>query len=382
MTEKVAIIGAGIFQKPLIEKAGSMGYETHVFAWEDGAAGREAADYFYPVSIVEKEQILALCRSFRPSAVVSIASDLAAVTVNEVACRLGLPSNSPECVKKTTNKYLMRRALQRAGIPVPAFVLADQANLTGGAAAWGLSYPLIVKPTDRSGSRGIALVHDDLELRRAVVTAAGYSFQKKAIVETVLEGSEYSCECITAHGEHHLLALTQKITTGSPDFIETGHRQPAVFTAAQTDEIAQTLFAAFDALEITCGASHAEFRIDSAGRIRIIEIGARMGGDCIGSHLVPLSTGYDFMGMVLDVAAGKKLNLRRQTGLRASAVNFIMNQADLEKMNRIIDAAPEAMVEIGPIEMNGRPVIDSSSRYGYYILAANDAGEMARILAL
>ncbi|MEA4888390.1 MAG: ATP-grasp domain-containing protein [Clostridiaceae bacterium] len=382
MIEKVAIIGAGIFQKPLIEKAKSMGYETHVFAWEDGAVGREAADYFYPVSIVEKEQILALCRSIRPAAVASIASDLAAITVNEVACRLGLPSNSPECVKKTTNKYLMRRALQKAGIPVPDFVLADQANLAGGAAAWGLSYPLIVKPTDRSGSRGIALVHDDPALRRAVETAAGYSFQKKAIVETVLEGPEYSCECLTEQGQHHLLALTQKITTGAPDFIETGHRQPAAFPEAQKSEIAQILFAAYDALDITCGASHAEFRVDHAGRIRIIEIGARMGGDCIGSHLVPLSTGYDFMGMVLDVAAGKRPNLQKQTGPRAAAINFIMNGADLAKMNRIVQAVPESVVEIGPIELNDRPVVDSSSRYGYYILAAGDTREMERILAL
>lgn len=65
------------------------------------------------------------------------------------------------------------------------------------------------------------------------------------------------------------------------------------------------MFRALDALEIRNGAGHSELRIDKAGNIRIIEIGSRMGGDCIGSDLVPLSTGQDFVAMAVDTAAGK-----------------------------------------------------------------------------
>ena len=72
------------------------------------------------------------------------------------------------------------------------------------------------------------------------------------------------------------------------------------------------IFAALDALQVKNGAGHSEFRIDEKGDIHIIEIGSRMGGDCIGSHLVPLSTGQDFVGMVVDIALGNAPKFARK----------------------------------------------------------------------
>jgi biotin carboxylase len=382
MAEAVVIIGAGVFQKPLIEKAHSMGFETHVFAWEDGAVCKDISDFFYPVSIVDIDRIELYCHKIKPVAIASIASDLAAITVNTLADRLGLPCNSAKCVRQTTNKYAMRCALKKAGIPVPEFVEVDRDSAASGAAALGLSYPLIVKPTDRSGSRGIALVHDDDTMREAVDAAVSYSFEKKAIIETYLEGDEYSCEAISSQGHHHILAFTKKETTGAPGFIETGHMEPAGFSPDREAHIARAIISALDALQITCGASHSEFRVDRSGNPRIIEIGARMGGDCIGSHLVYLSSGYDFLGMVLDVAAGKAPDLEKKGPSGVSAVKFIFDQADVERMNRILQASPKSVAEISPIHFHNQPIVDSASRFGYYVLTAPNAQEMERVLAL
>ena len=104
MAEKLVIIGAGDFQNPLILKAKEKGYETHVFAWKDGAVGEETADYFYPVSITEKEKILEICREIRPAGVTSIGSDLAVATVKCRAERLGLRGNGPEKTRLASNK--------------------------------------------------------------------------------------------------------------------------------------------------------------------------------------------------------------------------------------------------------------------------------------
>ena len=93
MKPPIIIIGANDFQNQLILRAKAMGYTTHVFAWQCGDAGERTADYFYPVSIVEKERILEICRAIRPVGVCSIASDLAAITVNFVAEGLGLVGN-------------------------------------------------------------------------------------------------------------------------------------------------------------------------------------------------------------------------------------------------------------------------------------------------
>ena len=117
--KKIVIIGANDYQNPLILKANENGYETHVFAWKDGSIGEKTADFFYPISIVEKEKILEECKKIKPDAVASIGSDLAMVTVNYLAKELNLPGNSLECTKISTNKYEMRKAFKEAGVDVP-----------------------------------------------------------------------------------------------------------------------------------------------------------------------------------------------------------------------------------------------------------------------
>ena len=220
---KLAIIGASYLQEPLIEKAKSMGIETHVFAWAAGDVGEKSADYFYPISIVEKEQILEKCKEIGINGICSIASDLAAITVNYVAHAMELVGNSPECALISTNKHLMREAFEKNGDPSPKSILVSSVRDLSGVQ---LQYPVIVKPIDRSGSRGITKLLSPNGLLEAIEEAKEQGFEKKALVEEFVTGQEYSVECISYHGEHHFLALTKKYTTGAPHFIETGHLEP------------------------------------------------------------------------------------------------------------------------------------------------------------
>lgn len=366
--KKIVIIGANDFQNPLILKAKEMGFETHVFAWQDGSIGERTADFFYPISIVERDRILKECEKIRPDAVASIGSDLAMLTVNEVAGKLKLPCNSMECTQISTNKYAMRRAFQAAGVPVPGFVSIDAK--TPVEKVKELKLPVIVKPTDRSGSRGITKLTDWKEFSEAQKLAVENSFEKRAIVEEYLTGEEYSCECISYEGAHYFLALTKKYTTGEPHFIETGHLEPSGLTQVQIEKVKDAVFQALTALKVENGASHTEFMIDEADKVKIIEVGARMGGDCIGSHLVPLSTGYDYVRMAIDVACGKKPDFRKLRQEGAACIRFVFHKQDLELLERLKSEKPENIhfiSEIKPV-CEGR-VTDSSTRFGYYILA-------------
>ena len=184
MKEKLVIIGANDFQNQLILKAKSLGYETHVFAWQDGSIGERTADYFYPISIVEKDEILKKCKEIKPDAVTSVASDLATLTVNYLAEKLGLAGNSLECTNISTNKYEMRKAFQKNGVSVPKFF--EISNVNELSKIKEMKAPVIVKPTDRSGSRSITKIEDlnDVEkLKKAINEAIEVSFEKKAIVE-------------------------------------------------------------------------------------------------------------------------------------------------------------------------------------------------------
>lgn len=362
--KKIVIIGANDFQNQLILKAKEMGFETHVFAWKDGSVGERTADYFYPISIVETEQILEKCREIKPDAVASIASDLANITVSKVASGLGLPCNSQECIRLSTNKYAMREAFTQARIATPRFYRVDRIE----PYLFGMKLPIIVKPTDRSGSRAITKITDFENLEQAIRDAVAQSFCKEAIVEEYIEGEEYSYETISYQGKHTNLAVTKKYTTGSPHFIETGHVQPCGLSENMLYKVHYVMRRALDALKITDGASHGEFKITPDGNVRIIEIGSRMGGDCIGSDLVFLSTGYDFMEMVIDVACGKEPKLVRKADPGRAEIKFLFTMEDVEELHAFEKENPEEIYRISEIDLsNLGKVTDSSTRLGYYI---------------
>lgn len=370
----VAIIGASYLQLPLILKAREMGYTTHVFAWAAGDVGEAAADFFYPISIVEKEEILARCREIGILGVCSIASDLAAVTVNYVADRMGLTGNSLHSTEISTNKFRMREAFARRGDPIPRYALAD-AETDFAALAARMPMPLIVKPTDRSGSRGITRVERPDQLEQAVRTALDQSFEKKAMVEEFAEGQEYSVEYISFRGEHHFLAMTLKYTTGAPHFIETGHLEPAPVDEATLARVRAVVEHALDTLEIRNGASHSEIRIDDAGRIRLIEIGGRMGGDLIGSDLVRCSTGVDFVRAVLQVALGGEPDLTPVCAPRRTEVRFILTEEDLQAYEALQESHPERILRAEAVESEKIGcAADSSGRAGCYLV---DLGPLA-----
>lgn len=367
---ELAIIGASYLQLPLIEKAKEMGYTTHVFAWAAGDVGEAAADRFYPISIVEKENILEVCRRIGICGVTSIASDLAAVTVNYVAAALGLPGNPPEVTARTTNKYLMRQAFAAGEDPSPRSVLVDDAT---DLADLDLAYPIIVKPTDRSGSRGVCKLEGPAGLKKAVAVALGESFEKRAVVEEFAEGQEYSAEGICWHGQYRQLAVTRKYTTGAPHFIETGHREPAPLPPQTVARVEAVLAHAVATLGVQNSATHAEFKIDGAGRIQLIEIGARMGGDCIGSHLVPLSTGYDYLRMVIEVACGLPPTFAKAGAPRAVESVFLLTPGDVAELERLRRETPQkilAVVDYHPEKLGH--TTDSSNRAGCYIRLADE----------
>ena len=365
--KKAAIIGANEFQNKLIMKARSLGYETHVFAWAADDIGEHTADYFYPISIMDKDAVLEKCRKIHPSAVCSIASDLATITVNYVAEQLNLPCNPTSIVEQCTNKYKMREAMLSHGVKTPKFIKASTDTKDYALLLSDFKFPVIVKPTDRSGSRGITKVQSLDDIPAAVTSAAKESFEHHAIIEEFIDGNEYSCECITQNGTHHFLAFTKKYTTGSPHFIETGHAEPSDIPEALQPAIQSEIFKALDALGIQNSASHTEFKVNENGDFGIIEIGARMGGDCIGSDLVKLSTGNDFVKMVLDVALGNKLIINDNKKPNFSLIKFIFNPEDLKCIEKAIELYPNALFYKSHISAFDHEVTDSSTRMGFAI---------------
>ncbi len=376
--KKLAIIGASYLQEPLIRKAQEMGYETHVFAWAAGDIGEKIADHFYPVSIIEKDEILEECKKIGIEGICTIASDLAAITVNYVAEKMGLPGNSWEATEKSTNKHKMRNAFEENGDPSPKSIMVESVK---DLADVDLSFPVIVKPLDRSGSRGITKVMRRDDLDAAIEAAKEQGFEKTALVEEFATGQEYSVEFISYHGEHHFLAMTKKYTTGAPHFIETGHMEPAPVDEDTLNRVKAVVRHALDSLGITDSASHSELKISDEGVIRIIEIGGRMGGDFIGSDLVRLSSGIDFVRAVVQVAVGETPDLTPVCEPKFAGVRFIFDDQDIKVFEQVKKEHPEYIVASEIHEITGE-VSDSSTRFGYFMMTADTKEGLERYLPL
>ena len=367
---KIAIIGANEFQNKLIIKAKEMGIETHVFAWEEGAVGKENSDFFYPISIIEKEKILEICKKIKIDGICSIASDLAMHTVNFVANELNLKGNSLECTELTTNKYKMRERLSKSNLPCPKYILVnniEKVNLED------LSFPLIVKPTDRSGSRGIYKVNNESELEPAIKSALEESFSKEILIEEYILGDEYSVESISEKGIHKVLQITKKYTTGAPNFIERGHTEPVEIDDELYKKIEQIILKSLDVLEVSNGASHSEIKI-LENDIKIVEIGARMGGDFIGSDLVKISTGIDYLELVINIALNREnviTNIAKKNTNKIAVVKFIFNVNDKDTVNRVDS---KNIIELY-VKEEFEKVKDSSTRNGYFLMEFENTKE-------
>lgn len=372
--KKLMILGTNEYQNPLILRAKELGYETHVFGCPRHEIGEKTADFYYPIDIVDYDALWEKCQIINPEGVVSICSEVTIHPQNYLLRKMGIPCNSLETETITTNKYLMRKVMKDAGLDSPHFVDIHRDMVIDEIKGLikDFSFPLIIKPCDLSSSRGVYKINSIDNLQEGIDYARSWSETGECILEEYISGIEYSGESIAFAGEYNLLAITQKSTTGAPHFVETGHEQPAKLTRELKSKVEHTLFRAFKALNIEYGAIHPEFKITPDGRILFMEIATRMGGDCIGTDLVPLSSGYDFIGMTINVACGKAPSFEKIHMPRPVRINYIMNQNDLEEFEMLKSSQPARIWRSSEIRKSfDGPVQKSADRAGYYISFIN-----------
>lgn len=363
--KKLAILGASRPHLQLYMKAREMGLETHCIAWAEGAYCKDFADFFHDISITDKEAVAELCAEYGIDGIVSNALEPAVPTMAYVHDKCGLNGISSLTAIRCTDKKLMRQCIKEyEACPQPEFSLLQDADLSS------LTYPVIIKPTDSSCSNGVTKVTGQDQLQAAIDRAVTASRNGEILIEECIEGQEVSVESISFNGKHYILTVTDKETTGAPYFVETAHHQPSSKPAHLLDELKEYVVRIHDALGIDNGASHAEFKITDDGKIYFIEIGARGGGDFISYELVRLSTGYDYVKGMIEVALGEFNEPQIQQG-RYSGVYFLSK--DTEDLREFIESnknsewAYDSHIEEGPL----KSLRKSQDRSGWIIYSSD-----------
>lgn len=305
MMKKLMILGASILQLPAIVRAREMGLRVIAVDMDPEAVGfREEGVIREIISTNDVEGVLAAARKHRIDGIMTLASDMPMRTVARVGRELCLPAISEEAAFRATDKNAMRQALREHGVPVPAFfgVSSQEAFLEAVRRLPGDA--VIVKPADSSGSRGVHLLRRDEDPLPAYRDSARFSRGGTVMVEEFMTGPEVSVEAITSNGSTEILAITDKQIVGGGNFTEIGHTQPSALSPDIQDEIARVTRQTVAAIGIDHTPSHTELKVTPTG-VKVVEIGARLGGDCITTHLVPLSTGVDMVGICVGIAVGE-----------------------------------------------------------------------------
>ena len=302
--KRLMIVGASVLQLPGILKAKEMGLYVGVADYNPNAIGIQYADEFFNASTMDEDAVLKAAEQFRPDGIMTLATDMPMRGVAKVSERLGLHSISYTTAVKATDKFEMIKAFKEHDVPSPWYYLVrsleDLKALEG-----QVRFPCIIKPTDNAGSHGVAKVDSFPELLSSYEYSHEYSRHGNVIVEEYLEGPEVSVEVMVVSGIVHVLQITDKLTTGAPFFVELGHSQPSSLSPEIQKQIRDVASAACLAVGIDLGPAHVEMKVTSRGPM-MIELGARMGGDNITTHLVPLSTGIDMVKATIQVALGEE----------------------------------------------------------------------------
>lgn len=379
------ILGASILQLPAIEKASEMGLEVIVVDMNPEAIGFSVPGVVKEViSTIDTLAILEAAKRHMINGIMTLASDMPMQSVAVVCHEMRLVGISEDTALKATNKAFMRDALKEAGVPVPLYfrVKGKEEFRAAIEKVRAAGYQCIVKPADNSGSRGVNLLKEDADLNAAYDYTVRYSRGGEIVVEEFMEGPEVSVETLAIDGDVHVIQITDKLTTGAPFFVEMGHCQPSQLNIEIKNRIAEVAIAANKAIGIQNGPSHTEIKVTEEGP-KIVELGARLGGDCITTHLVPLSTGIDMVECCIKIALGENPDIRPKWS-KGSAIRYLKTGRGIVKQ---IDGVEEAekypgVVQVSIVHGIGDQVGEihsSTDRAGFVISQADCVQDAVRI---
>jgi len=373
--KKIMIIGAGILQVPAIKKAKELGLYVFALDMNPSAPGFKLADESIQLSTIDVENAVQKASKIRPHAVMTLASDMPIRTVAAIGEKCGLNTISIETAFNATNKGKMRKHLKQKNVPIPRFFVVSSLEEYVEASN-NFENKFIVKPADNSGSRGIFLVEQKSDIIEAFQYAKKHSRSGEILLEEYMEGPEVSVEALTINGMTHVIAITDKLTTGAPHFVEMGHSIPSQLSVDIQQEIINVTVSAIEAIGIDIGPSHTEIIVTKDGP-KIVELGARLGGDNITTHLVPLATGIDMVECTIRLALGEDVVIPKKN-YKGAAIRYLKSSQGILKSIDYLEEAKNinGVKEIIIIKNIGERITDinnSNDRIGYVITQTESA---------
>ncbi|MCG8571092.1 MAG: alpha-hydroxy-acid oxidizing protein [Spirochaetes bacterium] len=299
------LIGAGIMQVPAIKIANEIGLTTVVTDYNEKAPGMSLADYPLVVSTRDCEGTVRVIKDFHQrqpiDGVLTVGTD-ASMTVAAVANALNLPGIKFENAEAASNKIKMRQRFKENAVPSPQFFkcwsLGDLER-----AVKEIGYPLVIKPSDNMGARGVMKIENPEMLEKAFLNAKNACPSGELIAEEYMKGAELSIDALVYENEIHITGVADRIIEREPYFIEMGHVMPSALDQNTLDDAIDVFKQGIRALGINMGAAKGDIKITAEGA-KIGEIAARLSGGFMSAYTFPYASGVNLIQNAIDIALG------------------------------------------------------------------------------
>lgn len=314
--KKIMVLGAGIYQVPLIQRAKDRGIFTIAVSPDGDYPGLKLADKIYYYDVRDEEKVLNAAREEKIDGITTDQTDVAVRTVAYVAEEMGLPGIGYETAKLFTDKNMMRERSREIGLPtIPSWKVSSLEDAL--LRFRELNAEAIIKPVDSQGSRGVYRIDSTETLLEKYNSSAMHSRTGDVIIEKYIDGTEFEVDSIAADYKVKTLMyadLEPYMVEGI--FASTTRLYPSVREKEIVDKLLDINKRTIEGFGLKQGLTHSEYMRDKDGEIYLIEAAARGGGTFISSHIAELQTGVNTADFLIDIAMG----------LRNDIPHFEMNQ--------------------------------------------------------
>lgn len=324
--KKILILGAGIYQVPLIKAAQKLGIYTIVASIAGDYPGFEIADKVYYENTTDYQKILNIARLEHIDGIITAGTDVAVITIGKVCDALGLSGLSFSAAEIATDKLLMKEKYEQFGVRTARYRKVNFDDASYKQLIANLALPLMFKSVDSSGSRGIVKVNDPDEFDAARETVLQNTRSDYFIVEEFIEGEEYGAQAFVSGGEVKFILPHGDYVFEGDTGVPIGHFAPYSMSSESAEDTKVQLRLAIKAMGLDNCAINADF-IMKDDKAYVLEIGGRSGATCL-AELVSIYYGYDYYEKIILTALGEDVDFTPLSHEVPNASRLLMSDKD------------------------------------------------------
>lgn len=327
--KKILILGVGNAQKDIIELCRKKGMYVYAVSNTSGYLAEKLADEFYQIDIVDADGIIKFAEEKKIDYIYSVGSDVAMPTVARASEALGLPCFFDEQTATACNhKQLLRQVLKEkrveGNIPYQMIQSSDEEIM--------IDFPVMMKPSDSQGQRGVRKVKDIDELKKHFDDTLGFSREKKVILESFIDGDEISVNVFVKDGVIKFYLISdRKVWDEYPGGIIHEHIIPSKYEKKPeiADQIKILVVNTLEAINLKNGPAYFQIKISSMGKPYLIEVTPRLDG-CHMWRLIEYTTGVNLLEASLELLEGKTYSQREEFDIQPFSLEFMCGKPDTE----------------------------------------------------